>query len=892
MDTIVPTQPRSAEGLSTSMRFLDALKVKVMPPTAGAVQIPREALCERIGASSAKVVLVRAPAGFGKTSLLTQCFRMLEAHGVTCAWLTLDRSDNDASRFHHNLTKAVARLGLDARVDPISALGAWQGPFALFLDDLETVYEPTVLGWLREVIDQLPHGCRVVIGSRNLPALGLARLRARGQLCEIDTEDLRFDLRETDSFFGQRSVTRLSIDLLDQLRRKTEGWIAGLWLASMALERSHDAAEFIERFSGSDVGVAGYLAEDVLASQPEDVRDFLLRTSILRQLDAPTCQALCPRTDCERMLERLDAMNLFITPLAGKTRAWRYHSLFADFLRTQLVRERPDDVMRLHLAASGWYESQGRIVQAIDHAIEGGDFPQAVTLLDNYAEPYLEQGRMRMLARWFAALPPALLDEHPFLQVMALWATGFTQGPWVTMQRLETSRCATSDDPGVRANVAALRPLLLAMQDRYEEALEAGRGAMTALPTGKPFADSLLLNVTANVLVTLGEQREAQRLLDEARREQGSSPFNRMYIESSEGLLDLYGGRMRQASARFQLALDATRQASYPHSHGNAWAGVLFACALYEADKLEQADRLLNVYLPLARDIGLPDHMIMTHVARSRIAFVTGDVESALLLLTELEYVGHLRQLPRVVASAKLERARVLLLQGNGTASLDELRRANDEAVWERERDRRLPAHDLDYYALARLRWELAFGDVHSALPLIEREMAVAEAAQRYRRLLKLRLLHAIGLQRAGDLGAAVKEADTVLRTASEEGFVRLILEEGPAVAPLIQCYEALSREQSGALRNPILSEYVQRLLKVLGPAPEIGNGGLQEPLTRSEIRVLQLLAEGDSNTAIASKLFVSDSTVRTHLRNINVKLGAHSRTQAVANARRLGIIR
>jgi LuxR family transcriptional regulator, maltose regulon positive regulatory protein len=281
-------------------------------------------------------------------------------------------------------------------------------------------------------------------------------------------------------------------------------------------------------------------------------------------------------------------------------------------------------------------------------------------------------------------------------------------------------------------------------------------------------------------------------------------------------------------------------------------------------------------------------------VVRSRIAFVAGDVESALLLLTELEYVGHLRQLPRVVASAKLERARVLLMQGNGAASLDELRRANDESVWQREQVQRLPAHDLDYYALARLRWELTFGDVHAALTLIEQEKAAAKQAQRYRRLLKLRLLHAIALQRAGDRGAALKEAEAVLRVASDEGYVRLILEEGQAVAPLIQCYDALSREQSGALGNPLLSEYVQRLLKVLGPATEMGEHGseLQEPLTRSEIRVLQLLSEGDSNGAIANKLFVSDSTVRTHLRNINVKLGAHSRTQAVATARRLGIVR
>jgi LuxR family maltose regulon positive regulatory protein len=234
----------------------------------------------------------------------------------------------------------------------------------------------------------------------------------------------------------------------------------------------------------------------------------------------------------------------------------------------------------------------------------------------------------------------------------------------------------------------------------------------------------------------------------------------------------------------------------------------------------------------------------------------------------------------------------LLLQQGNGPASLDELRRANDEAVWERERRQRLPAHDLDYFELARLRWELTFGDVHTALAQLVREKEEAERSRRYRRLLKLRLLHAIGLQRSGDVAQAVKEADAVLRVASEEGFVRLILEEGAAVAPLIRSYEALSREASGALRNPILSEYVQRLLKVLGPETDAVHGALQEPLTRSEIRVLQLLAEGDSNGAIAEKLFVSDSTVRTHLRNINVKLGAHSRTQAVANARRLGIIR
>ncbi|MDB5998470.1 MAG: ATP-dependent transcriptional regulator, MalT-like, LuxR family, partial [Rhizobacter sp.] len=343
---------------------------------------------------------------------------------------------------------------------------------------------------------------------------------------------------------------------------------------------------------------------------------------------------------------------------------------------------------------------------------------------------------------------------------------------------------------------------------------------------------------------------------------------------------------------------DATHAVNYNHTHGNGWAGVLYACAVYEANQLDQAEHLLNAYLPMARDVGLPDHMILSHVMRSRIAFAAGDVDGASLLLTELEYLGHQRQLPRVVATGKLERSRMLLLQGNGPASRDELQRADDGALWDRERRQRLPAHDLDYMALARLRWELTFGDARGALAPIEQEIATAVRSSRHRRALKLRVLRALALQRAGDVAAAVSGIGEVLLIASQEGFVRLILDEGPAVGPLLQRYRAAA-EESGALRaHPILNDCVQRLMQAVGPiaveadtAPVAANGAL-EPLTRKEIRVLQLLAEGYSNGAMAEKLFVSDSTVRTHLRNINMKLDAHSRTQAVAIARKLGVIR
>lgn len=885
---------------SDSIKLLDA---KLRPPAFPPRQmVLRSALSEEIATSAVKLVLVRAPAGFGKTTTMAQSRERMEALGIATAWLTLDRADNDMPRLLDCLRQSVLRLGVKEpdgtpRLDTVAALALHDAPFALFLDDFEVLQEPAVLELVRNILKQLPRSGQLVIGSRRLPDLCLARLRARGQLLEIDTDRLRFSLEETGVFLNQRGSVAMPADMLAQLHGKTEGWIAAIWLASMALERHGLEAGFVARFSGSDLAVADYLAEDVLAHQTPQIRAFLLRTSILRQLDASACQALNPGADCAAILEQLDANNLFLTPLGGETRTWRYHSLFADFLRARLAREQPGEFARLHLAASAWYESHGRVVPAIDHAIEGGDHPHALTMLDGHAERFFEEGRIRMLARWFAAVPEHQLCAHGSLQVISLWTTCFTRGPWVAMQQLEQSGCAQSPVAQIRAGARALHPLLLVMQDRYDEAYRAGREGLASLPTGLAFADSALLNAMAHVQWVMGDVRESHRLIDAARRAQCDSAFNRMYTESMEGQIDLHQGRLRQATARFRMAVDSTHAVSYNHSQGNALAGLFYTSVVYEANRLAQAAHLLNVYLPMVRDIGLPDHMILGYAMRSRMAFQAGDIDAAFQALIELENLGHHRQLPRVVASAKLERARLLLLQGRGPASQDELARANDPALWERERRLCLIAHDLEYMPLALARWDIAFGDARTALPVLDREIRGASQSARHRRVLRLRLLRALALRRVGETAAALQQIGEVLQMASQEGFMRLILDEGPAVGRLIQSYSATIPSHTSARSDPILTDHLRRLLQALGPLPAdddvaaLALSGLQKSITRKEICVLQLLAEGCSNSAMAEQLFVSPSTVCTHLRNINTKLSVHSRTQAVAVARKLGII-
>jgi LuxR family maltose regulon positive regulatory protein len=370
-------------------------------------------------------------------------------------------------------------------------------------------------------------------------------------------------------------------------------------------------------------------------------------------------------------------------------------------------------------------------------------------------------------------------------------------------------------------------------------------------------------------------------------------------------------------AARFRLALGTSASPGaalgtglglggnlWQPTHGNAWAGVLYAGVVYEAHQLAQAEHLLNVYLPLARDVGLPDHMILSHVMVARIAFGRGDIDAALQLITELEHLGHHRQLPRVVASARLERARVLMLQGLAEAAALALDRADDTAVWQRVARHQFSAHDVDDMPIGRLRWQVLFGDPAAAARAAAAAASQAQAGQRQRRALKLQVLQALALQRAGspaDLEAALALTGRLLQVAQAEGYVRLLLDEGPAVGTLLRRTQA-AMQASAERTDPLVDDCLQRLIALAGdepladePAPMVEpaapNATLDEPLTRKEIRVLQLLAEGYSNSVMAEKLFVSDSTVRTHLRNINLKLGARSRTQAVAIARRLGVM-
>lgn len=887
------------------------LASKLRAPQPPPFQVPRTDICDRICAQSARVVLVHAPAGFGKTTAMLQAQSRQAQGGIPVSWLTVDSSDNDAGRFLQFLVRAFDRL-LPAAVITRAAAGGQPGPpalvmldrvsacetpFALFLDDFEAIENPAVLALVRQLAGAIPAGGRLVIGARQLPQIGASSLRARGLLTEVTPEDLRFSVPETRAFLHEQQGVRLEEADIASLQQRAEGWPVAIRLASVALARHQDPHAFVSRFSGSYAVLADYLGQEVLARQPAPLRDFLLRTSILRELSAPLCNAVSGRKGAAAMLAQIAAANLFLVRLDDDGRLFRYHSVMAGFLRAQLERERPKEIAALHRAASKWYQRQGRPVPAVDHALASGDLGLAVPLLEQHAGKLLEDGRMRLLARWLDALPASRLKAHPSLAIIRAWALSFTRGAGASMSALDEAVGADRRKGG-GADALALRVNLLTMNDKPDEADAIARAA-TELPAPGSFSHRITSNALAHVAIVRGHYAEARRLLADARRGQSGGPFNLLYAELMEAVIDLIQGRLRQATMRCRVAAGSSAGGKIGNTNGKALVAILLAEMLYEEDDTEQAERLLNLHLPLMQEFAAPELFIAGHRCLARVAFERGEADRALHLVTGLEQLGHRTGVARAVASAKLERARMALLKGDVAFAREELQRSRQAADWTQIHAWSTTANEVDSYPIAQLRWMVHAGAADEAAPRLKQELEQAERQLRHRRALMLRLLLALALDRSGHEKAGMRLVREALEFARKESFVRMFVDEGPLMMDLLRRYARICEAEGdppGAADSP--RAHLDRLLGAgddarVQPGVPAANtpGGPAEPLTEKELRVLRLLAEGHSNDEMARRLFVSESTVRTHLRNIHVKFAVRNRTQAIAVARRLKLV-
>jgi LuxR family transcriptional regulator, maltose regulon positive regulatory protein len=922
----VVASPKAAGNPGDSLVPAPLLETKLYVPRSRRGLVPRPRLSERLDRGTAsKLTLVSAPAGFGKTTLLTEWLAAGPARPADerlIAWLSLDRADNDPASFWTYVIAALRTVASGVGESALALLQTAQPPpietvltallndlsatareIVLVLDDYHVIDAGDVQDAMVFLLDHLPPSLHVVIASRADPALPLARWRARGELVETRAAELRFTPDEAAVYLNETMGLQLTARDVAALEGRTEGWIAALQLAALSMQGRDDVAGFIAGFAGDDRYVVDYLAEEVLARQSDRVQAFLLQTSILGRLSGPLCDAVTGQGGGKAMLEALDRGNLFLVPLDDRRRWYRYHHLFADVLQARLLDERPGQVPDLHRRASAWYEQNGEQSVAIGHALAAEDFGRAADLVE-LAIPAMRRTRQEATARgWLGVIPDEVIRVRPVLSMHFAWAlvsVGEFEEAEVRLRDAERWLDTTTD---IRAGSEAPPAEMVVVDDEEYRRLPAGielyRAALAMARGDAP-----------------GTIRHARRAMDLSPEEDhlvrasaaGMSGLaywtsgdleagHSAYADCIAGLrraghiADIFGcavaladirltqGRLGEAMRTYEQTLQGVPEHGGPVLRGTADMYVGMSEVYRERDDLPAATRQLLTSQELGEHNGLPQNRYRWRVAMARIRQAEGDLAGALDLLNEAErlYVGDMFPNVRPVPAWK---ARVWIAQGSGGEALGWAREqglsADDDLNYLRE---------FEHITLARmLLAQRAEPDVHQAARLLERLLLAAEEGERTGRVIEILVLQALAHQRLGDIPAALACLERAVTLAEPEGYVRVFVDEGPPAASLLK---ALAKQ--GTAGN-----YVRRLLAAVS---ETGHDSpikqaLIEPLSERELDVLRLLGTELDGPAIARELMVSLNTMRTHTKNIYAKLAVTSRRAAVRRAAELGLLR
>ena len=875
------------------------------------------------------LILVCAPAGFGKTALLADWVRSGDR---LVAWLSLDPADDDPVRFWRHVVAALdqARPGIGERVAPllgpptppsfeglvtalINELAAQPSAdgVLLILDDYHLIGSQPVQASLTFLLEHLPPELHLVLAGRSDPPLPLARLRARGQLAELRTAELRFTEDEAAALLREAAGPGLPDAAVAALAARTEGWVAGLQLAALSLRGQTDVARFVAAFSGSHRFVLDYLAGEVLDRQPEEVRTFLLQTSVLERLSGELCDAVTGRTGGQVMLEQVERAGLFLVPLDEVRGWWRYHHLFADLLRARLQQQHPDQVAELHRNAAAWSDERGLADDAVRHAVAAGEMTWAARLIEQYFDAAFNlRGERATVQRWLAALPAELVRSRPrLLLAQALLAA--TSGRAEAVEPpLDAAERALADavggaagepfepSAGRAASMLVNVPALIALHRSYLAQFRGdaeGTAAFASHALAELGGDERLLSATAQGFLAAAEWLRGR--LAEAERAFVSSIAG--WRAAGEPLLTAWGiyqlGQVQRAQGRPDAAVRTYQQTldiaavSGPAPAGAAYVGL--GEVAYQRNELDSALRQVTEGIALCRQFRYPAPLATGLVTLAWIRQARGDAPGALEAMGEAGQVALGPGVTGLLDPVPAQRARLLLAQGEVAAAArwtsERSLEADDEPSYPRE---------PEYLVLARVL--LAQDRSGPALGLLERLHAVAAAQGRTGSIIEILALQALALAAAGDGDAAVDALAQALIRSCPQGYVRVFADEGAPMAALLARLVAAQKAGQPTARGVSLGCLAQVLRAFGGKdaapgARRAGAGvpGLVEQLTAREREILVLLAAGKPNPRIAEELVVSLDTVKKHVSHLLGKLGAANRTEAVTRARQLGLI-
>lgn len=927
------------------------LKTKLAIPPIREAWVTRPRLLARLDESlrsGQRLVLISAPAGYGKTALVSMWARSLTDRGWQVAWISLSESERDLARFMSYMGAALrtcniaTHLGQTPQTGPPQPLAVQQqlavcineigeslqdsgshapGADRLFLvlDDYHTAALTSTDAVLAFLLDNLPPETRLVIATRLDPALPLARLRARGEMTELRAADLAFSTAETAELLHRAGLTIASQQAIESLQERTEGWAAGLHLAALSLRDRQDPERLMDDLAGTHRYIADYLMAEVLEQQQAYVQQFLLQTSILDPLCAELCENIVllrterdsapgasagtgmpvDGTTARDVLAYLDTANLFLLPLDEERVWYRYHQLFRDLLQGRLKRQSPSLISKLHERASRWYESHAMPIAAIEHALLAQDSDRAAQLIAAYGETAILRNETGVLLRWLAALPDTVRQEHPILHVWHGAALLFAgQGPDEVQTHLAH---ATVGDPEPR--VAGAARVFQTMMDLLQgDSLTAITNAESALALLSPADSFLTILATSNLglaqMVRGHLDAAAQTfesllpLVREPRTTDAGAPAHELAAIAASPLANLAGllmiqGKLHRAAALYRQVLEIAvdAQGCPIPTAGKAYMGL--GEVEREWNDLDAAAEHLETGIALTRR-SIEMGTVVGYISLMAVRYAQGKTEAA------REAIGKAREIARRSTVTDLDDRLVAAFdvwlathEGDQITARSWIKAhaANtDTASGSGRADAEF--HELEQLALARA--HLALGEPSLALALLTPLEASAFSRNRMRRVMEVWVLQALALHAQGRTDTAVQALAQALEFGEPEGFVRTFVDAGKPMAALLYT----------AVEQGILPRYAGWLLTCFEDLDHVPASdtlapqhAIVEPLSQRELEVLALIAAGLTNQEIARQLVIALSTVKGHTSNIYGKLGVRSRTQAVAMARTLGLL-
>ena len=867
---------------------------------------------------SFRLALISAPAGYGKTTLLSEWYLALQEHQVATAWLSLDSHDNEPRRFLVHLVSAIhaarSDIGKEALVhltanpdmpveDVVESLvhdfGTTNSPVVAFLDDFHEIRDRTIHSVMEFLLRYAPSNVRFIIGTRRNPRLPIERYRSRGEVLEIGWDDLRFNVDETREYLTGACRLNLSDDQVRVFCRRTEGWITGLQLAAMAFTGERDADRFVDSFSGAQRGITDYLLDGVFRRQTAGVRQFLMQTAILDRLTPPLCDMITGRGDGRQTIESLEQGNLFLFGLDDRRAWYRYHPLFAEFLRNRLRLEFPEGIAGLHDRASAWHEKNGYLTEAVRYAIAGDRIERAARLLETAGRALFRQGDFKELRRWVETLPEDTIRRSPVLCALHAWALGYLGEFDRARHRIECAEKAcsgranpagmdSSKKASIRAELRVLRAVLGIIRTDEPDVSTLRPGIVSLFP-GDEFAlrsyASIALGFASRMRGDLPHAlRHFQEALDVS--EGANSSLVNLNARLNIGIVKYLMGRNSAAEESFRKSLDVARERLWMRSIGAAFLRYGLALALHERNRLGEALEELSQAIEILETGDAFGFLGMALVERARTQFLLGKRELAAADLTRARQVARKHDVERVSLRADLLEARMCVQEKDLEKAERFLEAARSVPGLGNVRGRTVFPEKDEYFLVEQLRVLLARERFAEAARLAGRALRSAVSAGRGRNAVEFLVLQAVawdGLSRPEKALAVLTRA---LLLSRGEGVVRPFVNAGKALIPHLRRLKG--REGTRTAVTAILSALEDHGVP---PVEEKIPGGTSESFHHREVQILELASRGLRNREIGKHLFLSEETVKWYMKRLFCKLGVRTRTEAAACARKLGLL-